>query len=76
MFISRDQNQSEFLDDSFNVAQMYGDCLYRSENSAFDLCDHEIVSRKAFFFVFACDANVRYSAKLKLPRVYSAEFIG
>lgn len=44
VFISRNQNYSEFLDDSFNVAQMYGDCLYRSENSAFDLCNHEIVS--------------------------------
>lgn len=44
VFISRNQNQSEFVDDSFNAAKMYGDCLYRSENSAFDLCDHEIVS--------------------------------
>jgi hypothetical protein len=46
VFISRNQNRSEFLDNSFNMAQMYGDCLYRSENSAFDLCDHEIVSRE------------------------------
>ena len=52
VFISRNQNESEFVDDSFDVAQMYGDCLYRNENSAFDLCDHEIVSRKENRFLF------------------------
>lgn len=44
VFISRNQNQSEFVDESFDAVQHYSNCLYRSENSAFDLCDHEIVS--------------------------------
>jgi hypothetical protein len=44
VFISRNQNQSNFIADSFNMVQKYGNCFYRSENSAFDLCDHEIVS--------------------------------
>ena len=51
VFISRNQNQSDFIADSFNIAQKFGDCLYRSDNSAFDLCDHEIVSR--WFFLHA-----------------------
>lgn len=48
VFISRNQNQSSFIADSFNMAQKYSNCLYRSENSAFDLCDHEIVSQIMF----------------------------
>lgn len=44
VFISRNSNQSNFVADSFDIAQKFSDCLYRSENSAFDLCDHEIVS--------------------------------
>jgi len=44
VFISRNQNQSQFVDESFDVARKYSDCFYRNENSAFDLCDHEIVS--------------------------------
>lgn len=52
VFISRNQNQSEFVDESFDAVQHYGNCLYRSENSAFDLCDHEIVSLKFFIIIF------------------------
>jgi hypothetical protein len=42
--ISRYDNYSKFVDSSFDLAEKYGNCFYRNENSAFDLCDHEIVS--------------------------------
>ena len=44
VFISRNDNNSNFVDSSFDVVEKYSNCFYRNENSAFDLCDHEIVS--------------------------------
>ncbi|CAO1420311.1 unnamed protein product [Diamesa serratosioi] len=42
VFISRNDNNSNFVDSSFDVISKYSNCFYRNENSAFDLCDHEI----------------------------------
>lgn len=44
VFIKRDENQSQLIDDFDKLAERYSNCFYRNENSAIDLCDGNVVS--------------------------------
>ena len=50
VFIKRDENQTQLIDDFDKLAERYSNCFYRNENSAIDLCDGNVVS--GFFPVF------------------------
>lgn len=43
MFIRRDENQTELIDDFDKLTEQYANCFYRNENSAIDLCDGNVV---------------------------------
>lgn len=44
VFIKRDDNQTQLIDDFDKLAEKYSNCFYRNENSAIDLCDGNVVS--------------------------------
>lgn len=44
VFIKRDENQTQLIDDFDKLADKYSNCFYRNENSAIDLCDGNVVS--------------------------------
>lgn len=43
VFIKRDANQTQLIDDFDKLAEKYSNCFYRNENSAIDLCDGNVV---------------------------------
>lgn len=51
VFIKRDENQTQLIDDFDKLAEKYSNCFYRNENSAIDLCDGNVVS-SVFLFEF------------------------
>lgn len=44
VFIKRDENHTQLIDDFDKLAEKYSNCFYRNENSAIDLCDGNVVS--------------------------------
>lgn len=44
VYIKRYENNSQFIENSGKLADKFTDCFYRNENSAFDVCDGNIVS--------------------------------
>lgn len=53
VFIKRDENQTQLIDNFDKLAERYSNCFYRNENSAIDLCDGNVVSIIfCFFFCF------------------------
>lgn len=44
VFIKRDENETQLIDDFDKLAERYSNCFYRNENSAVDLCDGNVVS--------------------------------
>lgn len=44
VYIKRFENNSQFIENSEKLTNKFTDCFYRSENSAFDVCDGNIVS--------------------------------
>ncbi|XP_031616412.1 A disintegrin and metalloproteinase with thrombospondin motifs adt-1 isoform X2 [Contarinia nasturtii] len=42
VFIKRDENQTQLIDDFDKLAEKYSNCFYRNENSAIDLCDGNV----------------------------------
>lgn len=52
VFIKRDENQTQLIDDFDKLAEQYSDCFYRNENSAIDLCDGNVVSVACLFSIY------------------------
>lgn len=52
VFIKRDENYTELVDDFHGLVNKYSNCFYRNENSAVDLCDGSMV-RNLFFHFFS-----------------------
>lgn len=48
VFIKRDENQTQLIDDFDKLAEKYSNCFYRNEHSAIDLCDGNVVSMNHF----------------------------
>lgn len=44
VYIKRFENNSQFIENSEKLANKFTECFYRNENSAFDVCDGNIVS--------------------------------
>lgn len=44
VYIKRYENNSQFIGNSEKLANKFTECFYRNENSAFDVCDGNIVS--------------------------------
>lgn len=51
VFIKRDENQTQLIDDFDKLADKYSNCFYRNENSAIDLCDGNVVSNFVKMFI-------------------------
>lgn len=43
-FIMRDEDAPKIYENSYMMAEKYANCFYQGDNSAFDLCDGNIVS--------------------------------
>lgn len=43
-FIMRDDESTKIIENSYKLAEQYANCFYQNDNSAFDLCDGNIVS--------------------------------
>lgn len=54
VFIRRDENHTQLIDDFDKLAERYSNCFYRNENSAIDLCDGNVVSGLFCFFYLYC----------------------